>query len=278
MKTSFFDGIEQTQIRIGEALVNSPVFFRDLSFDAYVFSCDARSAVARLPSGNYSPIRLPFGRCLSALLCLEHRDSDLGPYNEAALCVPLSAFGSHLLPDWLTVLREAIDGKLHAHILHMPVNSELALRGGVDYYGFPKFMAGVAFRHMQNVRACELTDRENKFLSLRISPERERGISLGARNITFCSYPVKAGKPLLGRIDMQFDDLHANFFPRLEHLEIGNSEMAEAASLLLQHPIAHISSRTARGILRLPVNSQPSAVLPTAGCEARSRLEAIRGS
>lgn len=249
---SFFEGVEQTEIQIGESPVKSPVFYRDLSFDAYIFACDERSATARLPSASYSPIRLPFGKCLSALLCLEHRDTDLGAYNEVALCVPLAGFGPHLLPDWLTALREAGDSKLHAHILHLPVSSELAMRGGVDYFGYPKFLAGVAFRHAQTARICELTDHDNNFLSLRISTDSARGISLGPKRISFLSYPIKNSKTLRGTFAMEFDDLQINLFPHLQHLEIGNSEMAEAASLLLQRPIAHISSRSTRGILHLP--------------------------
>ncbi len=252
MQASLFEGIEQNEIYIGKSAVKSPVFYRDLTFDAYIFACDERSATARLPSTAYSPIRLPFGKCLSALLCLEHRDTDLGAYNEVALCLPLAAFGPHLLPDWLTALREAGHSKLHAHILHLPVSSELAMRGGVDYFGYPKFLAGVAFRQAGNTRICELTDQDNKFLSLRISSDSGRGFALGQKRMSFFSYPIKDSRTLCGKFEIEFDDLQINLFPHLQHLEIGNSEMAEAASLLLQHPVAHISSRIARGILHLP--------------------------
>lgn len=91
MQASLFEGIEQNEIYIGKSAVKSPVFYRDLTFDAYIFACDKRGATAR-PCTRVFADQAAVRQVLSALLCLERRDTDLGAYNEVALCLPLAGF------------------------------------------------------------------------------------------------------------------------------------------------------------------------------------------
>jgi len=271
----FFTGVTQEQVLISGRAFPAPVFYRDLSFDAYVYECDTATVQKFLPSPSYLPIRLPFRKCLTALICFEYRATDVEPYNEVALCVPLAGFGEHLLPDWLFSFLDLSLGTLHAHIIHLPVNTDLALRGGLDFFGYPKFLAGIHFEDKQKKHSCELRDADDNFLTLRISRERGRGIALGPQAMTFCTYPVRRGKTLRATFNLQFDDMHVDALPRHIRLETGAGEMAEAAGLLLTTPLMSVYARKGRGILQLPAVSQPSAIGPTAGWEASSRLEEI---
>lgn len=120
-------------------------------------------AVAQL-----SAYQAAFCKCLTALICFEYRATDVEPYNEVALCVPLAGFGAHLLPDWLFSFLDLSLRTLHAHIIHLPVNTDLALRGGLDFFGYPKFLAGIHFEDKQKKHSCELRDADDNFLTLRI--------------------------------------------------------------------------------------------------------------
>ncbi len=38
-------------------------------------------------------------------------------------------------------------GESHTYTLHLPENSELAVRTGIDFFGYPKFLASVNYEH-----------------------------------------------------------------------------------------------------------------------------------
>lgn len=258
--SGIFKGVEQRSVTVNSRVYSDPCFFRDLSFEAYIFACDAKNARARLPRADYAPIEFPFGFALSALICLEHRDSDLGAYNEVALCVPLGGWGGHILPNWLKALTEFGRSKLHAHILQLPVTGNLALHGGIDIFGYPKFHAGVQYGLEKGSRVTELFDDTGSFLSLRICPDVGFAFPLGRRQLTMYSYPIKNGRPLRATFEMELDNVEARIMPHLGKLEFGNGEMAEAASLLLQRPLVYLKSERARGILYMPEQIQTGEI------------------
>jgi len=255
-EAAFFHGIAQKSVTVNSRNYTVPCFFRDFSIEAYIFACEAKNVRARLPHAGYAPIDFPLGFALSALICLEHRDSDLGAYNEVALSVPLGALGGHVLPNWLNALSEFGQSRLHAHILHLPVTGELALQGGVDIFGYPKFSAGVQYRVENGARVTELFDDSRNFLSLRIRPDVGLPFNIGHRRVTMYSYPIKNGRTLRANFAMEFDDLEVRIMPHLGKLEFGNGEMAEAASLLLHRPLLHFRAERARGILHAPEEIQ----------------------
>ena len=206
----FFSGVAQSAVAIGVRTFRAPVFYQDLSLDAYVFACDRRAALAFLPSPQHAPVSLPFDKVLAALMCFEYRATDVEPYNEVALCLPLAAYGSPLTGNLLSGLFDFARHTMHAHILHLPVDTELALEGGVQHFGYPKFLAGISYTNSATMRMCELQDAEQKFLLLRVSRRRNQGIALGRRELRFHSYPVLGGRQLRATFDLQFDDLYFN--------------------------------------------------------------------
>lgn len=234
-----------------QAAVHSAIFDH-LNFDAYVFETEVKVARAFLPSAEYSLVEYPFGKCLTALLCTEYSSTDGKTYNEMALCLPLAAFGPHLLPNWLSALLDFRLNTLHAYILHLPVHTGSVLQSGPEAFGVSRILAGISYSKKGNVLSCGLTDSDDRFVALRISPPRSEGFSLGPQALKFYSYPVREGHTQRMTLSTHFADLHINPYVRSIRLETGNGEMAEAASLLLKRPVMALRAYGGHGIFNAP--------------------------
>lgn len=237
---------------MGGLQVKTPLAYRDLSLDALLCGADYRTVKKFLPNNNYAPVLYAPGRALTALLCFEYRDTGIEPYNEVALCIPLAKYGGHFFPSLLSALSDFSANKLHAHILHLPVNTDLSLKGGVEVFGYPKFLADIRFYSDGRRRTCEILDRDERFLLMRMSTDTRSGFAWQKSRFRFHTYPSKAGHTLKTTFDMEFDDLRVNPFPKRFSLELGNGEMSEAASLLLERPLFTLSVGRGRGLLHLP--------------------------
>jgi hypothetical protein len=56
--------------------------------------------------------------------------------------------------------------QLHAWVHHLPVTTEIARAGGVDFYNYPKFIAGIDFQESEERRTCRLSEGAEHILTL----------------------------------------------------------------------------------------------------------------
>lgn len=88
-----------------------------------------------LPSQKLRPVQHIPGTTMVSLWAMEYRHIDyLDPYNEFAIGVPV-----------LYVTDENNAGLPGYYVLHLPVTTEEARWGGVEIFGFPKFVAEISF-------------------------------------------------------------------------------------------------------------------------------------
>jgi len=116
-----------------------------------------------------------------AVTCFEYRDTDIGPYNELAISVILNE--PWFLPNLpgLALVSGLHRRQLHAWVHHLPVTTEIARAGGVDFYNYPKFIAGIDFQESGQRRACRLSDGAEHILTLsgeRIATPRSEQLQL----------------------------------------------------------------------------------------------------
>jgi hypothetical protein len=52
------------------------------------------------------------------------------------------------------------------YIYHLPVTTEIALRGGIDYYNYPKFLADILFTDTDEHVTCDLFREEEHILTI----------------------------------------------------------------------------------------------------------------
>ncbi len=161
----FFEGVAQVDAEIAGQAAKVPVFYYDSGAMTALFPARYGELRRLLPDPRFVPARLAPGLGAVGIGCLEHRDSDLGPYNELAVLIPLSVPAYRANPPGRALVQASRSGRLHAFVQHLPVTTEIALRGGVDFYNFPKFVAAIDFEDDGERRRCRLLEGREPILT-----------------------------------------------------------------------------------------------------------------
>lgn len=160
----FFESVVQQEMTVGGLKVMVPIFYQDMTSMNAVFTASTARVAELLPHPALRPVELRRGRCLLSVTALEYRQSGIGPYNEVAIAASV-VFGRkpvRVLDALAAMVRHAFS----LHILHLPVTTEPALIGGVQLYGYPKFLADVTFTRGEKRLACTLAEGGARILSL----------------------------------------------------------------------------------------------------------------
>ncbi len=141
--SGFFDGVGQIDIEIGGQPVKTPTFYYDGGCMTAVFAARYGALQDLMPDHSYVPARLGPGLGVLAISCLEYRDTDVGRYNELLIGIPLSEPFSRINLPGRALITATRRGQQPSFVWHLPVTTDVALRGGVDFYNFPKFIAQI---------------------------------------------------------------------------------------------------------------------------------------
>jgi hypothetical protein len=98
-----------------------------------------------MPDRRLCPARVVPGLGVVVVMCLEYRDTDIGPYDEVAIAIGLNE--PWFLPNLpgRASLADHRHRQLHGWIHHLPVTTEAARAEGVELFNFPKFIAAIEF-------------------------------------------------------------------------------------------------------------------------------------
>jgi Acetoacetate decarboxylase (ADC) len=171
-----------------------PVFCYDNSTLSLV--CTASTArvrpLIRIPDAR--PMELMPGRCLVTLNCFEYRKTDIGPYNEVAISFLIVRSGLNV--PGLTFLYELVRRRFGAYVWQLPVTTEVARDGGLEIYGYPKFLADIRFTNDGGRFRCVVAERGAAILTAEgpVLPVRPQP------GLRFVTYSLKDGIPLRANI------------------------------------------------------------------------------
>ena len=227
MKGDLFRGIKQFAFpapenarHLGRSTFQIPTFYYDNTSMTAIYTASTERVRSYLPDSRMHPVELRPGRCLVAFTAFEYRKSDIDPYNEFSIAILIN-FDKPAIPG-LSILRQLLANVFHAYVWHLPVTTEIARYGGVELYGYPKFLADITFTRQGGHLECALAEGGRSILTL-------RGRDLPTRpgkDARFKTYPVKDGITLCGNV-------------YTSHLSYAESRRGADASLTLgtQHPI-----------------------------------------
>jgi hypothetical protein len=161
--SSFFQEIEHGLVPWGERSIHVPVFYYDnMRLDA-LFLASQDGLRALLPSARMHPIRVTPGQGILTISAMEFRDNDLGPYNEVAISIPFTL--DRATPLFTGILRKSPEVP-NLYICHLPVTTEIARDAGVEFAGYPKFLASIEFEKQNGWIACHLAEGDRHILTL----------------------------------------------------------------------------------------------------------------
>jgi hypothetical protein len=193
-RNNFFKGIDQIEHKDYD--VELPIFYYDNTCMSAIYTASTRELKKLLPSPDMHPVEMFPGRCLMVFTAFEYRKTDIGPYNEFSISAIIS-YRKRALPG-LTSLSYMLKDCFTAYILHLPVTSERARRGGVEMAGYPKFIADISFTHENGYSTCILVENGKKILSL-----KGKNVKTSRGRLTkYIIHTMKNGIPLKANLYM----------------------------------------------------------------------------
>ena len=221
MRGELFKGIKQWEFEQAGRNFKLPVFYYDNTSITAIYTASTSKVKKLLPHPAMSPIEMLPGRSMVAFTAFEYRKTDIDPYNEFSIAF-LTTFDKSQVPG-LTALWQLARRCFTAYVWKLPVTTEIARFGGVELYGYPKFLADITFERGGEWIECRLSEKGEKILALKgkILPTARGKIT------RFITYSVLDGIPLTANVVV-------------DPLEFAQSRDSQSASLELgaKHAIA----------------------------------------
>jgi hypothetical protein len=224
----FFSGVEQKVITVGDLEARMPVKIKDSRIICIYCLAPVKKLRRLLPDGALAPAQMLPGMGLVQTTVYDHRDSDIGPFKELSVVIPLYS------PEYMKVplynLRKAMSvGRGYNFLLHRAADSELAVRVLDEHYLYPEFPVSVEFTESADWLTGEVKDGDDLICRL-------RGRKIPADNSSISRlqiYTPRNQKPNRG--DINFKQLTVTRDSSAAELTLGSS-----------HPVARELSETIR--------------------------------
>lgn len=165
MDDEFFAGIDQVELKVDGGTAKFPIFYRDARMFTLMLPANLLKLKRMLPDPRFTPAQVLPGVGALALTAFEYYDTDVAPYNEFMMGIVLNSPYYAPVPCY-NILRQLISGIFSVYIYHLPVTTELALRAGVDFYNYPKFVADIDFSDSDGRIACDLHRGGQRILTM----------------------------------------------------------------------------------------------------------------
>jgi len=162
-ESEFFKGIAHAEVPWGERSIHVPVFYYDVMSISAAFQAPIDAIRAWMPSRRMHPLRVTPRKGLIQVSCYAYRDCDIGPYNELAIAVPF--YLDRPSPPFVGTLNKGPTVP-KVYFCHLPVTTEIARAAGVEFAGYPKFVADITFEEQEEWITCRLALEGDPILSL----------------------------------------------------------------------------------------------------------------
>lgn len=141
-----------------------PLFFPEIRLMSAAILAPIARIKAILPSERMNPYRVTPWHSMLSITAYQYRQTDLGPYNEVAIAVPVTL--DRQTPLFTGTLRKMPEAMM-IYMHHLPVTTEIAREVGVEFAGYPKFVAEIEFTEEGDWLTCDLRADGQAILTLR---------------------------------------------------------------------------------------------------------------
>lgn len=166
MPDDFFKGVDQLEASIAGVEARTPVFYRDARSFTTIYPASLMGVRALLPDPRFVPAQVLPGVAAVHLTAFEYYDTDIQPYNEFAIGILLNSNQFLQIPAY-NMLRQLFQNTFYTYIHHLPVNTRVALEGGIELYNYPKTMNRIDFSDEDDWVICELGEGEDLILRVK---------------------------------------------------------------------------------------------------------------
>lgn len=222
MHHDFFSGIKQWEFERDGIKGKLPCFYYDTSSFTAIYTASTKAVRQLLPRPEMRPVEMLPGKCLVSFTAFEYKKTDIDPYNEFSIAF-LITYGSIQIP-LITPALQTLRRRITAYVWQLPVTTEIARKGGVEMYGYPKFIADIEFERTETEITCKVSEKGKKILALhgKILPTRREKVT----HIT--TYSVIDGIPLRTNIHINPIEFAMTTDKNAAQIEFGgNHQIAE---------------------------------------------------
>jgi hypothetical protein len=216
----FFSEIAHVEVPWGERSIWVPLFYRDMAVLRVAYLASAAKLREWLPSGRMHPLRITPGQGVLSISAYCYRDCDIGPYNEVSISVPFTLDKpSPLFTGFLGRGPSELDGYIH----HLPVTTQVARDAGVEFAGYPKFVAEIDFEVGKEWVICRLAQggRDVLTMSGRVGELRD------GRRSRQNAYTARSGRLLRSQAMASACQVTGSKNPADLRLELGEHPIAD---------------------------------------------------
>lgn len=231
---SFFKDTSRKTLDMGGEPIEFPILYYDLRLIIAIFTAKTSGLKKLLPHPNFKPIEIWPGTGMLGIGAFEYHDTSIGPYNEIGITIPIKFPPGFVIPGLYPIARMH-KNLFSIYIHHLPVTTEIALRCGIHFWNYPKFLAEITFQDRdQNLEVTlkEKGDLILKILAKKLPPKR-------SGRLEFHTYSVKGNVVMHGLVD--------GWTPRLGMVMMGNIAELELGEHRISKELANLNlSKTAR--------------------------------
>lgn len=182
----FFKDTPRKTVDMDGETIEFPVLYYDFRFISSTFTAKTNRLKELLPHPNFKPVEIWPGTSMLVLAAFEYHDTSIGPYNEIGLSIPIKFPPGFVFPS-LSAITMMLKNCFSVYIHHLPVTTEIAYKGGVYFYNYPKFLAQITFKDQDE--NLEITLKEKDEFILKMYAEK-LSLKKSAR-IEFHTYSIK---------------------------------------------------------------------------------------
>jgi len=176
----FFRHIIQVPAHWQESSVPIPTFFHDAMAIQVSMLASTDRVRSLLPSPRLHPFRVVPTRCVVALAAISYRETDVGPYNEVLVGIPVTL--DERSPLFTGILRGLPEGQM-IYVHRLPVTTEAARAPAVHFLAAPKFLADITFEETDEWVQCRLAEEESDIMTLEVRKGELEPAERGRANI-----------------------------------------------------------------------------------------------
>jgi hypothetical protein len=159
----FYREIEHTPVPWRQYELHVPVFYPKIMLMTVSILTPLERIRSLLPSARFKPYRITPWHSTLSITAFQYRESDIGSYNEVSIAVPVTL--DEETPLFTGVFRK-LPKVLMSYTHHLPVTTEIAREVGVEFSGYPKFIADIKFSEEDSLLSCELKAEDQMVLKL----------------------------------------------------------------------------------------------------------------
>ena len=180
----FFTDIIFSPIEAAGRTFRTPFLYYDFSRITATFPAPISRVTESIPSKRLRPVEIKPNTTMVTLVAYEYRKMEgIHPYNEFGVSIPTVHVENDLPGLFVT---------------HLPVTTEQSRSGGVDIYGFPKFIADITFEDEEELCRSEVRLDGKDIVSLEV-----RKMDTEMKSNDFYAFTIKDEKILRTYVQAQ---------------------------------------------------------------------------